>query len=48
MYFPISGTHLDPLVLVLLGFVVGVLGGFFGVGGSFFGRTGPLCHGRSV
>jgi len=39
MYFPISGTHLDPIVLVLLGFVVGVLGGFFGVGGSFL--AGP-------
>jgi uncharacterized membrane protein YfcA len=39
MYFPISGAHLDPLVLVLLGLVVGVLGGFFGVGGSFL--AGP-------
>jgi uncharacterized membrane protein YfcA len=35
MYFPISGVHLDPVYLILVGFVVGVLGGFFGVGGSF-------------
>jgi len=35
MYFPISGVHLDPIYLVLIGFVIGVLGGFFGVGGSF-------------
>jgi uncharacterized membrane protein YfcA len=35
MYFPISGVHLDPVYLVLIGFVIGVLGGFFGVGGSF-------------
>src|SRR6201984_2040869 len=35
MYFPISGVHLDPLYLVLAGFVIGILGGFFGVGGSF-------------
>ena len=35
MFFPISGTTLDPIYLVLIGFVIGVLGGFFGVGGSF-------------
>src|ERR1700738_3232429 len=35
MYFPISGVHLDPVYLVFIGFVIGVLGGFFGVGGSF-------------
>src|ERR1700745_1069414 len=46
MYFPISGTHLDPLVLVLLGFVVGVLGGFFGVGGSFL--AGPALFALGV
>jgi uncharacterized protein len=46
MYFPISGTHLDPLVLVLLGFVVGVLGGFFGVGGSFL--AGPALFAMGV
>jgi uncharacterized membrane protein YfcA len=35
MFFPISGATLDPIYLVLIGFVIGVLGGFFGVGGSF-------------
>ena len=35
MYFPISGVHLDPIYLIVVGFVIGVLGGFFGVGGSF-------------
>jgi uncharacterized protein len=35
MYFPISGVHLDPVYLVFIGFVIGILGGFFGVGGSF-------------
>jgi uncharacterized protein len=35
MFFPISGVHLDPIYLILIGFVVGTLGGFFGVGGSF-------------
>ena len=35
MYFPISAVHLDPIYLIVVGFVVGVLGGFFGVGGSF-------------
>lgn len=35
MYFPISGVHLDPIYLVFIGFIIGVLGGFFGVGGSF-------------
>jgi uncharacterized membrane protein YfcA len=39
MYFPISGTTIDPFFLVGLGFVVGILGGFFGVGGSFL--AGP-------
>src|SRR5207249_9745503 len=39
MDFLISGTHIEPLVLVGIGFVVGVLGGFFGVGGSFI--AGP-------
>jgi uncharacterized membrane protein YfcA len=35
MFFPISGVHLDPIYLIVIGFVVGTLGGFFGVGGSF-------------
>ncbi len=39
MTFPISNTHLEPALLVVIGFTVGVLGGFFGVGGSFL--AGP-------
>src|SRR3989442_4876217 len=39
MSFRISGVHIDPIYLVTIGFVVGVLGGFFGVGGSFI--AGP-------
>jgi len=35
MYFPISGVYLNPIYLVVIGFVIGILGGFFGVGGSF-------------
>jgi uncharacterized membrane protein YfcA len=46
MYFPISATHLDPVTLVVLGFVVGVLGGFFGVGGSFL--AGPALFALGV
>jgi uncharacterized membrane protein YfcA len=40
MEFPISGVTVNPLLLVGIGFVVGVLGGFFGVGGGFL--AGPL------
>ncbi len=39
MTFPVSGTHIDPVFLIGVGFVVGMLGGFFGVGGSFL--AGP-------
>ncbi|HYS44619.1 MAG TPA: TSUP family transporter, partial [Geobacteraceae bacterium] len=39
MDFLISGTHIHPLYLMGIGFVVGILGGFFGVGGSFL--AGP-------
>ncbi|MGA2658235.1 MAG: sulfite exporter TauE/SafE family protein [Verrucomicrobiota bacterium] len=46
MDFPISGTHIAPLYLVVIGFVVGVLGGFFGVGGSFL--VGPALFGVGV
>lgn len=35
MYFPISGVDLNPIYLVIVGFIIGILGGFFGVGGSF-------------
>jgi uncharacterized membrane protein YfcA len=40
MYFPISDVSINPLLLIGVGFVVGVLGGFFGVGGGFL--AGPL------
>lgn len=39
MYFPISGAHLSPIYLIVMGFLIGTLGGFFGVGGSFL--AGP-------
>lgn len=46
MYFPISHTHINPVYLVVTGFVVGVLGGFFGVGGSFI--AGPALRAVGV
>ena len=46
MDFLISGTHIEPLVLVGVGFLVGVLGGFFGVGGSFI--AGPALFALGV
>jgi hypothetical protein len=35
MDFVIAGVTVNPIFLIALGFVVGVLGGFFGVGGGF-------------
>ncbi len=35
MQLAISGVHVSPLVLITIGFCVGILGGFFGVGGSW-------------
>jgi hypothetical protein len=29
MHFPISGTDISPIYLVIVGFLIGVLGGFF-------------------
>jgi uncharacterized membrane protein YfcA len=46
MFFPISGVHLQPIFLIALGLVVGVLGGFFGVGGSFL--AGPALFAGGV
>jgi len=40
MYFPIAGVTVNPIFLVAVGFVVGLLGGFFGVGGGFL--AGPM------
>ena len=42
MFFPISNSHITPLYLVVVGFVIGILGGFFGVGGSFI--AGPALR----
>jgi uncharacterized membrane protein YfcA len=42
MFFPISHSHIDPIYLVVVGFLIGILGGFFGVGGSFI--AGPALR----
>src|SRR5260370_27169383 len=42
MCFPISGAHISPIYLVVVGFVIAILGGFFGVGGSFI--AGPALR----
>ncbi len=46
MTFPIAGVHIDPIYLMAVGFVVGMLGGFFGVGGSFL--AGPALFAVGV
>jgi uncharacterized membrane protein YfcA len=40
MYFPVADVTINPLLLVGVGFLVGILGGFFGVGGGFI--AGPM------
>jgi uncharacterized protein len=42
MFFPISHSDINPIYLVVVGFVIGILGGFFGVGGSFI--AGPALR----
>src|SRR6185503_3806873 len=42
MFFPISNSHISPVYLAVIGFLIGVLGGFFGVGGSFI--AGPALR----
>src|SRR4029434_2134076 len=42
MFFPISNADINPIYLVVVGFVIGILGGFFGVGGSFI--AGPALR----
>jgi uncharacterized membrane protein YfcA len=42
MFFPISHTHISPIYLAVVGFLIGILGGFFGVGGSFI--AGPALR----
>ena len=46
MTFLVSGAHIDPAYLVVIGFVIGILGGFFGVGGSFL--AGPALFALGV
>lgn len=46
MYFPIADVVINPLFLVSIGFVVGILGGFFGVGGGFI--AGPMMFATGV
>lgn len=45
MDFLISGQHINPVYLMVVGFVVGVFGGFFGVGGSFLAGPGLFAAG---
>ena len=45
MDFLISGQHINPYLLVAVGFIIGVLGGFFGVGGSFLAGPSLLLMG---
>ena len=40
IYLPIAGQSVNALLIILLGFLVGVLSGMFGVGGGFL--TTPL------
>src|SRR5919199_5578495 len=40
IYLPIAGQSVNALVIIVLGFVVGLLSGMFGVGGGFL--TTPL------
>src|SRR5215472_17593888 len=42
MFFPISGAHISPIYLAVIGFLIGIMGGFFGVGGSFI--AGPALR----
>jgi uncharacterized protein len=42
MLFPISGSTISPIYLVVVGFLIGIMGGFFGVGGSFI--AGPALR----
>src|SRR5438876_1045534 len=42
MFFPISNTHINPIYLAVVGFIIGILGGFFRVGGSFI--AGPALR----
>ena len=45
MYFPISDVTISPVLLALLGMIVGTMTGFFGVGGGFLITGGLLVLG---
>jgi len=46
MYFPIADVTVSPVLLMSVGFLVGILGGFFGVGGGFL--AGPMMFWTGV
>lgn len=46
MYFPIADVTVSPVLLMSVGFLVGILGGFFGVGGGFL--AGPMMFWAGV
>lgn len=46
MYFPIADVTVSPILLMSVGFIVGILGGFFGVGGGFL--AGPMMFWTGV
>lgn len=48
MYFPISGVTIDPIYLIAVGFLGGILGGFFGVGGGFIAAPALIWTGMPL
>ena len=48
VYLPIAQQDFNGIILVAIGFAVGVLGGFFGVGGAEPGGEGGLLLRRGV
>lgn len=48
MYFPISGVTINPIYLIAIGFLGGILGGFFGVGGGFIAAPALIWTGMPL
>src|SRR4030088_2737289 len=46
MFFPISNSHINPVYLAIVGFLIGLLGGSFGGGGRFL--AGPALRAMGV
>src|SRR3979490_88410 len=46
MFFPISNSHINPVYLAIVGFLIGILAGFFGVRGGFV--AGPALRAMGV